>query len=281
MPGVLADGSLAAIAHDDAFVLGVLSSRLHVTWALATRGRLGVGNDPRYQNGPCFLPFPFPDCTERERSRIRLVAERLDSHRRARQAKFPTLSLTEMYNVREKLVAGEPLTDKEKSIHEHGLVSVLKEIHDELDAAVLGAYGWPRDMLNEELLERLVSLNAERATEEAKGFVRWLRPEFQNPVSARHAQQVELTGAGRKQSKSAKAEKFTWPKTLPERIAAVRDLLQHRAGSWTAAEIAKAFKRAKLTDVDLALRSLGALGLAVTYSAAGAERWKSASRLAA
>ena len=39
---------------------GVLSSRIHVTWALAAGGRLGVGNDPRYNKTVCFETFPFP-----------------------------------------------------------------------------------------------------------------------------------------------------------------------------------------------------------------------------
>jgi hypothetical protein len=43
--------------------------------------------------------------------------------------------MTGMYNVLEKLRAGEPLSAKEQAIHEQGLVSVLREIHDELDAA--------------------------------------------------------------------------------------------------------------------------------------------------
>ena len=36
-------------------------------------------------------------------------------------------------------------------------------------------------MSDVEILERLVSLNAERAAEEARGVIRWLRPEFQKP----------------------------------------------------------------------------------------------------
>ena len=76
--------------------------------------------------------------------------------------------------------SGETLTDKVKTIHERGLVSVLKQIHDELDAAVFDAYGWPVTLTDEEILERLVALNAERAAEEARGLIRWLRPDFQN-----------------------------------------------------------------------------------------------------
>src|SRR5690606_30943553 len=45
---ILPDNMLVNIAVDDAHFLGVLSSRLHVAWALAAGGRLGVGNDPRY-----------------------------------------------------------------------------------------------------------------------------------------------------------------------------------------------------------------------------------------
>ncbi len=39
-------------------------------------------------------------------------------------------------NVLTKLRSGETLTPKEKTIHEQGLVSVLKQLHDDLDKAV-------------------------------------------------------------------------------------------------------------------------------------------------
>ena len=77
-----------------------------------------------------------------------------------------------MYNVLEKLRSGEPLTEKEREIHEQGLVSILKQIHDDLDAAVFDAYGWPATLTDDEILERLVALNHERAEEEKRGLVR-------------------------------------------------------------------------------------------------------------
>jgi len=40
--------------------------------------------------------------------------------------------------------------------------------HKKLDAAVATAYGWPADLTDEAILEKLLSLNLERATEEAK-----------------------------------------------------------------------------------------------------------------
>ncbi|WP_439115572.1 hypothetical protein [Hydrogenophaga sp.] len=94
----------------------------------------------------------------------------------------------------DKLRRAEPLAPKDKALHEQGLVSVLQSLHDELDAAVLQAYGWSdlgpvpwadeaaRAAWTEALLERLVALNAQRAAEEAAGTVRWLRPTFQDPA---------------------------------------------------------------------------------------------------
>jgi hypothetical protein len=40
--------------------------------------------------------------------------------------------------------------------------------HKRLDAAVAAAYGWPADLSDEQILERLLALNLERAAEEAK-----------------------------------------------------------------------------------------------------------------
>ena len=74
---------------DDAFHLGVLSSRPHVVWSLGAGGWLGVGNDPRYSKSRCFDPFPFPVCSDALKASIRAVADELDAHRKARQAEHP------------------------------------------------------------------------------------------------------------------------------------------------------------------------------------------------
>jgi hypothetical protein len=81
-------------------------------------------------------------------------------------------------------VPAPALSAKEKLIHTQGLVAVLKSLHDELDAAVLSAYGLPCDapISTDALLEALVQLNAQRSREEATGRIRWLRPEFQDPT---------------------------------------------------------------------------------------------------
>ena len=41
----------------------------------------------------------------------------------------------------------------------------LELAHKKLDEAVFAAYGWPSDLSGEEILERLLALNLERAGE--------------------------------------------------------------------------------------------------------------------
>ena len=92
------DNMLIAIASDDAFNLAVLSSSIHVTWALARGGTLE--DRPRYNKSVCFDPFPFPALEEGElKQRIRGLGERLDAHRKRQQDLHPGLTLTGLYNV--------------------------------------------------------------------------------------------------------------------------------------------------------------------------------------
>lgn len=176
---ILPDDALICMASDDALPLGVLSSKIHCLWALRTGGTLE--DRPRYNKSRCFDAFPFPNLSSEMAIEIRAIAEELDAHRKARQADHPDLTLTDMYNALEKLRAGEVLDEDDKRIKDEGLVVMLKEYHDRLDAAVARAYGWPLDLSDEQILERLVALNAERASEEKAGKVRWLRPEYQIP----------------------------------------------------------------------------------------------------
>ena len=297
--GIAPDNMLIVIALDDWLAVGVLSSQVHVSWSLAAGSRLGVGNDPRYNKTRCFDPFPFPDLHAADKfdgpigaavvnpdgttgasetfgdypsDRIRALGEQLDAHRKRQQAAHPELTLTGMYNVLEKLRSGEVLSARERTIHEQGLVSVLRQIHDELDAAVLGAYGWAdllpllriahgndnpaegqsreeaRRAFDEAVLERLVALNAERAAEEARGLVRWLRPEFQNPAGVptgdeQAPRQDELpTDADEPAAVPAAAAKPTpWPKDTVDQVRAVAEVLAAQATPMSVDDIAARF----------------------------------------
>jgi hypothetical protein len=266
---------------------------------MATGGHLGVGNDSVYNKTRCFDTFPFPDAAEPQKAHIRHLAEALDAHRKSRQALHPGLTMTGMYNVLEQLRRGEPLGPKDRLIHEQGLVSVLRQLHDELDAAVLTAYGWedlipqllgsgpcgsgaalgtgrlPEALLEdvasrrggaptgepgveETILQRLVALNAERAGEERRGLVRWLRPDFQNPGGAGTVQaEADLATV----TPTAAGPSPAWPKTLPEQIQALRAALSALQGPAGPGDLAQCFTRAPRAKVTELLETLAGLGL--------------------
>ena len=252
----LPDTTVYIIPSDDASILGILSSKVHIKWS--TKEGATLEDRPRYTSVDTFFPFPFPVCSDEQKQRIRDLGEQLDRHRKERQALHTDLTITGMYNVLEKLRSGEALTDKERAIHEKGLVSVLKQIHEDLDREVFAAYGWPANLSDEEILERLVALNHERAEEERRGLVRWLRPEFQAPAEAK-ATQAEMEIA-EPEAAVAKAGKRAWPKALPEQVQAVRSALAVRTGAVAPAELARALSRARTDQVQQLLETLTALG---------------------
>ncbi len=262
---VLPDSKLIAIALDDYYHLGILSSRVHGYWTLAAGAHLGVGNDPTYVIGSSFGKFPFPTPTDSQTARIRALGEQLDAHRKRQQAQHPDLTLTDMYNVLEKLRAGEVLTVKERATNDKGLVAILLQIHNELDAAVAEAYGWPADLPEAEILERLVALNAERAAEEARGLVRWLRPEYQTRgLKETQAGMEGVAPDGVDAVAPAAKIKIAWPKTLPEQVQAVLAALSGAGHPATAREIAEAFAGGVLMrgpEVSEVLTTLTGLGL--------------------
>ncbi|HEY9625959.1 MAG TPA: DNA methyltransferase [Coleofasciculaceae cyanobacterium] len=142
---VVPDNSLVTISLDDPYFLGILSSGVHGLWASSTGGTLE--DRPVYTKTYCFDRFPFPTPTPDRQQKIRELGDRLDSHRKRVQAQHPEVTITAMYNLLEKIRAGEELTEKDREFNNKALVSTLKQIHDELDAAVFEAYGW-QDLLD-------------------------------------------------------------------------------------------------------------------------------------
>ena len=126
---ILPDNMLVNIAIDQPDCLGVLSSRVHAAWALVAGGRLGMGNDARYNKSRCFETFPFPILDDQQSAKIGDLAQKIDDHRKARQMEHSDLTLTGMYNVLEKIRAEEPLTAKDKTIHEQGIVCKRSNNH--------------------------------------------------------------------------------------------------------------------------------------------------------
>ena len=167
-----------------------------------------------------------------------------------------------MYNVLAELRAGQTLGATSQMIHDHGLISVLRDLHDDLDRAVAEAYGWPPDLTTEDILFRLVELNAARAAEERSGLVRWLRPEFQKTTATQVGLDVDME---EEEQQPARAARLPWPPSLPERVRAVRDYLIQTPAPAAPEIVARNFVRARIPEVKAILETLTALGQASSH----------------
>jgi hypothetical protein len=264
---ILPDNMLIAVASDDAYCLGVLSSRIHGTWAVRAGGWLGMGNDPRYSKSRCFDPFPFPNASESHKVKLRVIAEEIDALRKRVLAEHPDLTLTGLYNVLEKLrqgVAADALDEDERHTLDAGLVLVLKELHERLDAAVATAYGWPADMADDDILAHVVALNRERTREEASGTVRWLRPAYQIPRFGTVRQRLDLTGVAAGQDAAARG-KPTFPSDDVQQTAAIMAALAETTVPMDAATIAARFRQGRRIEpaVSATLAAIARMGFVV------------------
>ena len=149
LPETLPDSATVAIARDDDYTFGVLHSRFHELWARAMGTQLREAESGfRYTPTTCFETFPFPRPDDAQRDTISEAARILNERREnwlnppgASEAQLKKLTLTNLYNQRPTWLANA---------------------HDTLDAAVADAYGWPADLTDAEILERLLALNLER-----------------------------------------------------------------------------------------------------------------------
>jgi len=150
---VLADSQVVVIARSDDYFLGVLHSRVHELWSL----KLGTSLEdrPRYTPTTTFetFPFPWPPGTEpQDDPRVQAIAQAARELVQYRdnwlnppglpEAELKKRTLTNLYNQRP---------------------TWLDNAHKKLDQAVFAAYGWPPDLTDEQILERLLALNLERA----------------------------------------------------------------------------------------------------------------------
>ena len=288
------DNRLIGVGLSDGSSFSILSSRVHAHWSIYCGNWIGVGNDPVYAKTKTFDPFPFPTNTAAEG--LKELGEGLDSLRKETLAEHEFLTMTSLYNVLERVRELEngcdvpPLAAKEKDVHEAGLVSVLKDIHDDIDRAVFEAYGWgdliptlvgkpgatmpsphktpAQEEAEEELLTRLVALNQERAAEERRGTVRWLRPDYQIPKLGHKVKTPEDVKQVEAQLVvPAPADgKPAWPKDEMDRISIVRDMLSRASGPVAPEALSAAFKgrstAPRSKGVEKALQTLVAAGVA-------------------
>lgn len=164
-------------------------------------------------------------------------------------------------------------------------MGVLRELHDQLDAAMLAAYGLPEGTAGDALLEPLVRLNAQRAQQEAQGQVYWLRPDFQNPQKIPQNQELPAldiqalepdSDVEKSLSKQEQSAHPPWPATLPEQVRAVADLLSASKTPLPLAAIEARFKGRGpwKRGLPTLLSTLEALGRAQCVPLDGASAWR-------
>ena len=199
--GYVYDQTLVVFAMDTMAEWALLSARPHEVWSLFLGGTFK--DDPRYNVQDCFETFPFPADVQTN--------------------EVVTAAGKECYSFRAELMAKnkEGLTKTYNRFHdpdEHGPdILKLRGLHSAMDQAVLEAYGWgdiPTDCeflldyeideedwgtkkkpyryrwpddVRDEVLARLLELNAERAKEEARSGAATSRKKGSKKTAARRA----------------------------------------------------------------------------------------------
>jgi type II restriction/modification system DNA methylase subunit YeeA len=181
----LPDHQVFAFVRDDDYFFGVLHSRFHEVWALKLGTRLETR--PRYTPTTSFETFPFPEPTDEQTIDISTAAKELNELREnwlnppewttTRVLEFPGAidgpwsrfvvdpNARGIGTVRYPVI--EPRdSDCGKKLAKRTLTNLYNErpawlanAHAKLDSAVAHAYGFPVDLTDEQILERLLALN--------------------------------------------------------------------------------------------------------------------------
>ena len=146
----MCNDSTDVFAREDDYFFGVLHSRIHEMWARSKGTQLREAESGfRYTPTTCFETFPYPEPTDEQRGTIGEAARELNELREnwlnppgLAMSGLKERTLTNLYNARP---------------------TWLENAHKRLDAAVAAAYGWKADLGEQEILERLLALNLERA----------------------------------------------------------------------------------------------------------------------
>ncbi len=180
----LPDSAVVAITKSGWVMFGILHSKLHEIWSLKLCTWLGKGNDPRYTPSTTFETFPFPKGMTPDVSANKLEANPKAQAIAATAKKLNELrenwlnppdlvervpEVVEGYPDRilpKNLEAAKILAKRTLTNLYNEMPAWLKFVHEELDNAVADAYGWPHDLSDEEILEKLFALNQQRAKAE-------------------------------------------------------------------------------------------------------------------
>jgi hypothetical protein len=164
------DAKVTVFARDDDYFFGVLHSRVHALWSDKLGARHGVGNDLTYNISACFGTFPFPWAPGAEPGddpRVEAIAgaakELVEQRDRWLNPQNSEVSLEDSQVGKTSKKTSEFSAKRTLTNLYNARPTWLDLAHNRLDEAVFAAYGWKPDLRDEEILEKLLALNLERA----------------------------------------------------------------------------------------------------------------------
>lgn len=135
-PDVLSSDLVFIIPDASLYHFGVLTSSVHNAWMRVVCGRLK--SDFRYSKDIVYNNFPWPEATEQQRDKIEETAKMILDARE----NYPEASMADFYS---NLI----------------LFPDLMKAHRANDAAVLEAYGFPKDATESDIVARLFKMYQE------------------------------------------------------------------------------------------------------------------------
>ena len=131
--GAIASNKLLILPGAGLYHFGILISAVHMAWTRAICGRLK--SDYQYSGAIVYNNFPWPEATPAQREKIEKTAQAILDARTL----YPDSSLANLYG---RLTMPEP----------------LQKAHRANDAAVRAAYGFDKDLSEEEVVARLMGM---------------------------------------------------------------------------------------------------------------------------
>jgi hypothetical protein len=182
-------------ARDVDYFVGVLHSRFHEVWARAQGTQVRERESGfRYTPTTCFETFSFPESTDKQKIDISIAVKELNELRKnwLNPSEWTTTRVLEFPGATDgpwSRFVVDPDTrgigtaryprlearDDEcaKKLAKRTLTNLYNErpawlanAHAKLDAAVAAAYGFPIDLADEQILDRLLALNQQRIADE-------------------------------------------------------------------------------------------------------------------
>lgn len=133
---VLCSNKLRLMPDASLYHFGILNSSIHMAWMRVVCGRLK--SDYSYSINIVYNNFPWPEVTEEQRTKIESTAQAIINARRM----YPDASMADLYG---NLI----------------VFPDLLKAHRANDAAVLEAYGFPKDATESDIVARLFKMYQE------------------------------------------------------------------------------------------------------------------------